>query len=740
MRLRAALLVPALVLASAAGLAHVPLVHPSNGTPLTWSTPSNIGIVINSTGSDDITDGSHETALRLAIEEWNAASGTTMQLVEDTTPAQQARTDWQMADIHLITFDETNASGYFPFGSGTVAVTPVWFFSNGVISDADILFNGSGFQFTTSAEPGRFDVGDVATHELGHLVGLDHSAWAGATMYPFVDPSVILHRSLSEDEVHGMRAAYPMGAFGRITGLIRRASDASAISGAHVVACGPDGRTTASVLTAASGSFTISGLDPGAYTVYAAPLGDGSGSGTDAPVDASNLSSWFTIETDFQAGIYPGQATITAAETIALGPLDVGADIALNLGTEQTLYPIRIVAGSSRTIVVRGTGLLAASTLEASDTDFIVGTPMWFGSQVSFQLTVPPGEAPGHVDLMVTNSFGERSILTGALEVTPASPVVASVLPDTGSIGGGTALTVTGTGFGAGARVVVGDQIYTDGVNGTTVASPTSIMLTTTATVAGTHDVVVVDATGVEGRLASGFTVMALPTVATVFPPAGQVAGGTAVVLTGTDFAAGATVRIDGVDQSGVVVESASRIRFSTGPGSAGPQLLEVENPGGGIATSAFTFDVQADPSVVSADPSSVAMAGGETITIAGAGFTGDTEVIFGVDPDTGAGGTASAGVTFVDASTLEVVTPVFAAAGTTSVLARDTSSGQADVLTAGFSVAAPAGGGGGGGCYTVPVAGPPTPRSIAVGGWWMLLLMLALGARARNARASATH
>ena len=51
-------------------------------------------------------------------------------------------------------FDETNFSGYFPNGSGTVAVTPIIFNpATGTIVDADILFNGSGFGFATDGTP-----------------------------------------------------------------------------------------------------------------------------------------------------------------------------------------------------------------------------------------------------------------------------------------------------------------------------------------------------------------------------------------------------------------------------------------------------------------------------------------------------------------------------------------------------------------------------------------------------------
>ena len=203
---------------------------------------------------------------------WNDLTGTSVQLVEDASASAQARTDWEQDDLHLIWFDENDSSGYFPSGSSTVAITPVWFFSNGLIADADVIFNGRGFQFTTSSQTGRFDVQDVGTHELGHLLGLDHSGWAGASMYPYVDSRILLHRSLSLDELRGMRDAYPSGSHARITGTVKRASDSSVVAGAQVVAVDANGRTSAGALSETDGTFELYGLEGGTYQVYAAPL------------------------------------------------------------------------------------------------------------------------------------------------------------------------------------------------------------------------------------------------------------------------------------------------------------------------------------------------------------------------------------------------------------------------------------------------------------------------------------
>ncbi len=711
-------------------VAHVRLQNPSNGNPLFWPAPGAISIVINSTGSADIPDGSHETSIRSAIRSWNDVTGTTMNLVEDASPASQARTDWPSTGIHLVMFDESNTSGFFPGGSGIVAITPVWFFSGGSISDADILFNGSQFSFSTDAASSSMDVEDVVAHELGHLLGLDHSGHGGATMYPFVSGSVTAHRSLSLDEVGGMRDAYPSGSFSSLTGNVQRLSNNSAVVGAWVVARDANGRTMGADLSDASGAFAIVGLDAGAYTVYASPL--------DAPVSAGNLTAGHTIQTDFEPAFF-APVVLGAASTAALGTLFVDADVALNLGGTGEALPLSAIADSvARSFVLRGASLTAGSSLAVSDPALTVSPTLWLGTQVQFLLTVPAGSAPGHVDVEVTNAGGDVAVLPAGIEIVPPKPVVSNVSPQVGQSGGGTAVTITGSGFRAGLRVVLGDQIYVDGdVGGATVADSGTITLTTAATIQGTHDVVVVDATGVEGRQAGAFTMDLLPVLSNVFPTVGASVGGTEVVLSGMNFQSGIQVRIDGVDQPQVVFESSGVVRIQTTSGTpGGPYVLEVENPSGALAQAAFAYVAQADPDVLLVDPAVGSAVGGETIEIQGSGFTASTAIEFDADPETGLGGVPAASVAFVDANTLEVVTPAHTG-GTVPVLARNTSTGQATVMAAAFTFASADGGGGGGGCSTRNPDEPVRARDLLLQSVWLgcLAAYLALRARRRRAR-----
>jgi hypothetical protein len=76
----------------------------------------------------------------------------------------------------------------------------------------------------------------------------------------------------------------------------------------------------------------------------------------------------------------------------------------------------------------------------------------------------------------------------------------------------------------------------------------------------------------------------------------------------------------------------------------------------------------------------------------------------------------------FVDEGTLRFVTPP-GSPGAKDVMVRDPETGQASVITAGFTYT-----GGdeveGGGCAAVVVPGPPDWRRVLGGGGWFLLLL----------------
>ena len=142
------------------------------------------------------------------------------------------------------------------------------------------------------------------------------------------------------------------------------------------------------------------------------------------------------------------------------------------------------------------------------------------------------------------------------------APTVSSVAPNSGLAAGGTAVTITGTNFAAGATVKFGSTAATNVV----VVSSTTITATTPAGSAGAVTVTVT-ANGQSGSLTNGFTYVVPPTVTSVAPTSGSTAGGTAVTITGTNFVAGATVTFGSAAATNVVVVNSTTITATTPAG-----------------------------------------------------------------------------------------------------------------------------------------------------------------------------
>jgi hypothetical protein len=310
-----------------------------------------------------------------------------------------------------------------------------------------------------------------------------------------------------------------------------------------------------------------------------------------------------------------------------------------------------------------------------------------------------------------------------------------------GSDLGGTSVAIHGSSFHSGARVVIGSHIYIDGAaGGCTVASDSLITLITAPQDPGTFDVVVIDSTGVEGRASGAFAFIAIPAISSVFPSGGVAFGGTQVVIRGTGLAPGLLVRIDGVDQPNVNVENPTRATLITSPGlPGGPYALELENPGGAIATAAFAYTLLSDPALSTIAPAVGPRSGGTTITLFGSDFTPQSEVFFGADTDTGLGGAQAPYVSFIDDQTLSVTTPSHAA-GAASVLVRTPGTGQATVLSSAFTFTGSSGGGGG--CASIALEFPSdTPwsgRNALAGAGWILIALAALALQQRTHRRAA--
>tara|TARA_R110002072_G_scaffold276051_1_gene437383 strand:- start:111990 stop:116984 length:4995 start_codon:yes stop_codon:yes gene_type:complete len=318
-------------------------------------------------------------------------------------------------------------------------------------------------------------------------------------------------------------------------------------------------------------------------------------------------------------------------------------------------------SAGGQTVTLTGTGFVAGATVDFGGSA-CTGVNVISATSIS---CITGAHANGAVSVTMTNADTQFvTLATGYIYI--AAPTVTSVVANSGPNAGGTAVTITGTGFLAGATVDFGGSACGSVV----VVSSTSITCTTSAHATGAVTVTVTNSDSQAGTLASGFTYIPAPTVTSVSPTAGALAGGTAVTITGSGYTAGATVDFGGSACGGVTVVSATSITCTTTAHAAGAVTVTVTNTdtqSGNLAT-AYTY--QAAPTVSGVAPTSGILAGGTAVTITGTGYVTSASVSIG--------GVACSGVNVVGPTTITCTTGAnTTGAKTVTVTNADTQNGS---------------------------------------------------------------
>ena len=509
----------ALMLALTATVSSYAFVRLANGAyGLYWANGTRNSIfytISTSKPAPGIPDGSADAAIRLGFQRWQAVPSTSITFQEDQRPDQRARTDWTQQDLHLVWFDTNDSSNMFSNNSGLVAVTPVSFGGDGSIFDADIIFNAKDHQFSTTLQAGTFDVQNIATHEIGHFMGLDHSAIVGATMNPFAIQQDVRLRSLEKDDVAGASAVYPHPGFamGSISGRIM--NGASGVSGAHIVAEDQQGTPVSSGLSQGDGHFQIAGLPQGSYTVYVEPL-DGPVVGQNLSLATSNLRIDTNFGTTFVGG--PGNPTpvfVSTGSDSPVGTIAVRASVGMTIQGLQVsgATTASVMAGDTASIQAWGSGFQPQDRVTFTGDGFTITNLSVSGSSISFNVTVDPAAPPSMRSLrLVRNATADSRVLTGGIEIRLPSPALSGATPATGAAG--SAITLHGANLRPGGNVVMGSTIIASpSATGDAVVFPCPTLGN------GVYDITYQNADGQGAALTQAFTITGATAATT--PPTG---------------------------------------------------------------------------------------------------------------------------------------------------------------------------------------------------------------------------
>lgn len=379
-------------------------------------------------------------------------------------------------------------------------------------------------------------------------------------------------------------------------------------------------------ITIDQGTYNISG----GYIPGSQPDDIGGATVTSNCVDANGNPTTSCVNTALSASL---TGTLTVAPLwLSFGPseLNVGAGLSAT-ATGTITYPAGPGGPSVDYDICVGGNWTASVAFGSSFTDSWSGD--WLGP---------------------FNIYGDGALCPlGA--ITTAPPAVTGVSPGTGSATGGTPVAITGSGFTGATAVDFGSAL----ANSLSITDDGDLSVTAPPGT-GTVDVTVIGPGGPSQTSSVDqftYTGSSGPSVSSVSPSSGPLAGGTPITITGSGFIGGALVQIGQGNGPGATASAASdvdvvspeEITAVTGPATnPGAWNVFVITSAGHSAANHDDLFTYGNRLVSSVSPSSGPLAGNTAITITGSGFIAGSTVEIG--QGSGTGGTA------IDASDVDVV------------------------------------------------------------------------------------
>jgi len=165
-----------------------------------WKTLP-VNYIINPGNPQNLSPTFVTSAISTAAETWDAATGS--ELFNNAYSVDY--------NIKYGIQDYKNAIQFGDYSDGNaIAVTSVWFNRKGIV-EFDILFNTKYTWGNATVNPIAMDLQNIATHELGHGIGLNDiytASCSAVTMYGYSSYGDIAKRTLEQPDITGLKSMY----------------------------------------------------------------------------------------------------------------------------------------------------------------------------------------------------------------------------------------------------------------------------------------------------------------------------------------------------------------------------------------------------------------------------------------------------------------------------------------------------------------------------------------------------
>lgn len=363
-----------------------------------------------------------EGAINRSLETWENAAN--IKFVQVSSDKLSVSPSGKSGDgVSLITIAQT-PENLLLFGSDSEEVsarTRVFYNSKGFITEADIVLNPYQ-QFSTDGSVGTFDLEATLTHEIGHLLGLEHSSIIGATMQASQAKNGIYNlpgftsRTLAEDDIAGIRAIYGSNVeeetcCGSADGKLFLPDGKAAVGFQVWLEDFYDGRVIAGVLTDSEGNYSIEGLPIGKYKIYAKDYL--------RKDDKNNFSAQELNIADISKGKKTKLEDNSVKDTKSFNLQYVG------FNAQLSEIPVPVNAGKSYMLYLGGQNLNAEDLMIGFNSPYITVTPNTitthdYGkniSVISFEIKLSRQTPLGEYSFFVKKQNSANDVSIGSLTV-----------------------------------------------------------------------------------------------------------------------------------------------------------------------------------------------------------------------------------------------------------------------------------------------------------------------------------